>query len=201
MVYTSGGVVDGELPWRFDVIRLRAPLEEADVRRLKAGDEVVIDGTIYTARDMAHRRLCAAIDAGEELPVVLEGAILYFVGPTPARPDRVIGAAGPTTSARMDPFSPRLIAHGLRAMIGKGYRNDEVRQALRQYGAMHLSTLGGAGALLSRHIVRAEVVAYEDLGTEAIRRLEVVDFPAIVAYDAAGGSVYDGLMAQTKSGV
>ena len=127
----------------------------------------------------------------EELPIPLEGAILYFVGPTPARPGRVIGSAGPTTSARMDPFSPRLIARGLRAMIGKGYRSDEVRQALRQYGAVHLATLGGAGALLSRHIVRAEVVAYEDLGTEAIRRLEVVDFPAVVAYDAAGGSVYD----------
>jgi fumarate hydratase subunit beta len=171
--------------------RLRAPLTEADVRQLVAGDEVAIDGTVYTARDMAHRRLCQAIDRGERLPIELAGAIIYFVGPTPARPGRVIGAAGPTTSARMDPFSPRLIAHGLRAMVGKGYRNEEVRRALREYGAVHLSTLGGAGALLSRHIVAAEVVAYEDLGTEAIRRLEVVDFPAIVAYDAAGGSVYD----------
>lgn len=171
--------------------RLRAPLTEADVHLLKAGDEVVIDGIVYAARDMAHKRLCLAIDQGERLPIELEGAIIYFVGPTPARPGRVIGAAGPTTSARMDPFSPKLIAHGLRAMIGKGYRNEEVRQTLKQSGAVHLSTLGGAGALLSRHIVRAEVVAYEDLGTEAIRRLEVVDFPAIVAYDAAGGSVYD----------
>jgi fumarate hydratase subunit beta len=172
------------------VKRLRAPLTEADVRQLKAGDEVVIDGTVYTGRDMAHQRLCQAIDRGERLPIEIEGAIIYFVGPTPARPGRVIGAAGPTTSARMDPFSPKLIARGLRAMIGKGYRSEEVRQALQQYGAVHLSTLGGAGALLSRHIVRAEVVAYEDLGTEAVRRLEVVDFPAIVAYDAAGGSVY-----------
>jgi fumarate hydratase subunit beta len=182
------------------MIRLRAPLADADVRRLKAGDEVLIDGTIYAARDMAHKRLCAAIQAGEELPIALEGAILYFVGPTPARPSRAIGAAGPTTSARMDPFSPKLIAHGLQAMIGKGYRNDEVRNALRQYGAVHLATLGGAGALLGKHIVRAEVIAYEDLGTEAIRRLEVVDFPAVVAYDAAGGSVYEGLTAQSKSG-
>lgn len=182
------------------MIRLRAPLADSNVRRLKAGDEILIDGTIYTARDMAHKRLCAALDAGENLPIALEGAILYFVGPTPARPGRVIGAAGPTTSARMDPFSPKLVAHGLRAMIGKGYRNDEVRRALAQYGAVHLATLGGAGALLGKHIVRAEVVAYEDLGTEAIRRLEVVDFPAVVAYDAAGGSVYEGLTTQSKSG-
>ena len=181
--------------------RLRAPLSEADVRQLKAGDEVVIDGTVFTARDMAHKRLCQAIDRSEDLPIGLEGAAIYFVGPTPARPGRVIGAAGPTTSARMDPFSPKLIAHGLRAMIGKGYRNEEVRQALVQYGAVHLSTLGGAGALLSRHIVRAEVVAYEDLGTEAIRRLEVVDFPAVVAYDAAGGSVYDSIRVKKLSGV
>jgi fumarate hydratase subunit beta len=175
------------------VKRLRAPLTEADVRQLKAGDEVIIDGTVYTARDMAHQRLCETLDRGQGLPIELEGAIVYFVGPTPARPGRVIGAAGPTTSARMDPFSPKLVAHGLRAMIGKGYRSDEVRQALKRYGAVHLATLGGAGALLSRHIVRAEIVAYEDLGPEAIRRLEVVDFPAVVAYDAAGGSVYDDL--------
>jgi len=173
------------------VIQLCAPLAEKDVRRLKAGDEVILRGVVYTARDMAHKRLCAALEAGEELPIDLEGAILYFVGPTPARPGAVIGSAGPTTSSRMDPFSPRLIARGLRATMGKGYRNDEVRQALQQYGAVHLSTLGGAGALLSKHLVRAEVVAYEDLGTEAIRRLEVIDFPAVVAYDAAGGSAYD----------
>jgi fumarate hydratase subunit beta len=180
------------------VKRLRAPLIEADVRQLKAGDEVTIDGTVYTARDMAHKRLCETLDRGERLPVELQGAIIYFVGPTPARPGRVIGAAGPTTSARMDPFSPRLIAHGLRATIGKGYRGDEVRQALKRYGAVHLAALGGAGALLSRHIVRAEIVAYEDLGTEAIRRLEVVDFPAVVAYDAAGGSVYDGTTVKVR---
>ncbi len=178
--------------------RLRAPLTEAEVRQLRASDEVLIDGTVYTARDMAHRRLCQTIDRGETLPIDLKGAILYFVGPTPARPGQVIGAAGPTTSARMDPFSPKLIAHGLRAMIGKGYRNQEVRQALAQYGAVHLATLGGAGALLGRHIIRAEVVAYEDLGTEAIRKLEVVDFPAIVAYDAVGGSVYDDLKAKMR---
>ncbi len=181
------------------VKRLRAPLCEAEVRQLRAGDAVVIEGLIYTARDMAHQRLCQALDRGGSLPFDLKGAIVYFVGPTPARPGRVIGAAGPTTSARMDAFSPKLIAHGLRAMIGKGYRNDSVRQALAEHGAVHLATLGGAGALLGRHILRAEVIAYEDLGTEAIRRLEVVDFPAVVAYDAAGGSVYDDVRAKARS--
>ncbi len=170
--------------------KLQPPLAEADVRSLKAGDEVSITGVIYTARDMAHKRLCEAIDAGEELPFKLEGAIIYFVGPTPARPGRVIGSAGPTTSSRMDAFSPKLIANGLRATIGKGYRGDEVRDALKKYGAVHLTTIGGAGALLSQHIVAAEVIAYKDLGTEAIRKLRVVDFPAIVGYDAAGNSVY-----------
>ena len=181
------------------MIVLRPPLTSAEVRRLKVGQEVAISGTIYTARDMAHKQLCEALDRGEELPIPLDGSVIYFVGPTPARPGAVIGSAGPTTSARMDPFSPRLIARGLRAMIGKGYRSEEVRRALQRYGAVHLATLGGAGALLSRHIVQAEVVAYEDLGTEAIRRLQVVDFPAIVAYDAIGASVYD--IRKERSGV
>ena len=170
--------------------KLQPPLTEADVRLLKAGDEVLISGVVYTARDMAHKRLCQSIEAGRQLPFELEGAIIYFVGPTPARPGRVIGAAGPTTSSRMDAFSPTLIANGLRAMIGKGYRGSKVRDALKKYGAVHLSAIGGAGALLSRHIVSAEVIAYEDLGTEAIRKLEVVDFPAIVAYDANGETVF-----------
>ena len=174
-----------------NVKRLHAPLTEGDVRSMKAGDEVVITGVVYTGRDVAHKRLCAAVDAGDKLPFELEGAVIYFVGPTPARPGRVIGAAGPTTSSRMDAFSPKLVAGGLRAMIGKGYRGEEVREALKKYGAVHLSAIGGAGALLSKHIVSAEVIAYEDLGTEAIRRLEVVDFPAIVAYDAEGNSVYE----------
>jgi len=173
-----------------EIKKLSPPLAEVDVHSLKAGDEVSITGVIYTARDMAHKRLCEAIDAEHKLPFEIEGAIIYFVGPTPARPGRVIGAAGPTTSSRMDAFSPKLIANGLRAMIGKGYRGDEVRDALKKYGAVHLSTIGGAGALLSKHIVSAEVIAYEDLATEAIRKLSVVDFPAIVANDAAGNSVY-----------
>ncbi|MHC4648250.1 MAG: Fe-S-containing hydro-lyase [Planctomycetota bacterium] len=170
--------------------RLEPPLTERDARSLKAGDEVVITGVIYTARDIAHKRLCEAIEAGDKLPFELEGAVIYFVGPTPARPGRVIGAAGPTTSSRMDAFSPKLIAGGLRAMIGKGYRNGQVRETLKKYGAVHLAAVGGAGALLAKHIVAAEVIAYEDLGTEAVRRLEVVDFPAIVAYDCQGNTVF-----------
>lgn len=169
---------------------MEPPLGEGDVHSLKAGDEVVISGAVYTARDMAHKRMCAAMEAGDKLPIELEGAVIYFVGPTPARPGRVIGAAGPTTSSRMDAFSPKLIEGGVRAMIGKGYRNEEVRGALKTYGAVHLSAIGGAGALLSKYIVAAEVIAYEDLGTEAIRRLEVVDFPAIVAYDCYGNTVF-----------
>lgn len=172
------------------VKKLRPPLSEEAVRGLSAGEEVVISGMIYTARDMAHKRMCEAIEWGEGLPIELDGAVIYFVGPTPARPGCVIGAAGPTTSSRMDGFSEKLIEGGLKAMIGKGYRGKEVREALKKYGAVHLATIGGAGALLSKHIVSAEVVAYEDLGTEAIRRLEVVDFPAIVAYDSAGNTVY-----------
>jgi len=173
-----------------EVKKLQPPLSDSVVRSLKAGDEVAVSGVVYTARDMAHKRLCEAIDAEQKLPFELEGAVIYFVGPSPARPGKVIGAAGPTTSSRMDAFSPKLIARGLRAMIGKGYRGGEVRDALKKYGAVHLSAIGGAGALLSKYIVSAEVIAYDDLGTEAVRKLEVADFPAIVAYDCYGNSVY-----------
>jgi fumarate hydratase subunit beta len=173
-----------------EVRKLRTPLTEAVARSLKAGDEVLISGVIYTARDQAHKRLCALLDEGKQLPIDIEGAIIYFTGPTPARPGRVIGAAGPTTSSRMDGFSPRLIAIGLRGMIGKGYRGPEVVAAMRKYGAVHFAGIGGAGALLGKCIVKAEIVAYEDLGTEAIRKLEVVDLPVTVAYDASGRSVY-----------
>ena len=170
--------------------KLQPPLTEENVRLLKAGDEVLISGVIYTARDMAHKRLCEAIEAGRELPLKLDGAIIYFVGPTPAPAGRIIGAAGPTTSSRMDAFSPKLLANGLKAMLGQGYRGEQVRDALKKYTAVHLSTIGGAGALLSKHIVAAEVIAYDDLGTEAVRKLQVVDFPAVVAYDCYGNSVY-----------
>ncbi len=174
-----------------EVKRLNTPLSDEDVKSLKAGDEVLITGVIYTARDMAHKRLCELIDAGKELPIDLTGQVIYFVGPTPPGPGQVIGAAGPTTSSRMDAFSPKLIAAGLKGMIGKGYRSQEVRAALVKYGAAHFSTIGGAGALLSKHITSAEVVAYEELGAEAIRKLEIADFPAIVAYDCHGNSVYE----------
>jgi len=174
-----------------EVKRLNTPLSDEDVRSLRAGDEVLISGVVYTARDMAHKRLCELIDAGKKLPIELGGQVIYFVGPTPAREGQVIGAAGPTTSSRMDAFSPKLFAAGLKGMIGKGYRAEEVRAALVKYGAVHFSTIGGAGALLSKHITSAEVVAYEELGAEAIRKLEVVDFPCVVAYDAHGNTVYD----------
>lgn len=171
-------------------IKIHTPVSEQTVRTLRAGDEVVISGTIYTARDMANKRLCESIDKGDKLPFELKGAIIYFVGPTPARPGRVIGAAGPTTSSRMDAFSPKLIANGLRAMIGKGYRVQEVIEAIKKYGAVHLAAVGGAGALLSKHIIASEIIAYEDLGAEAIYKLEVADFPSIVAYDCIGQCVY-----------
>jgi fumarate hydratase subunit beta len=170
--------------------KLQAPLAEADVRSSEAGDDVLASSVVYTARDMAHKRLCEAMEASRELPFEFKGAIMCFVGPTPAPPGRVICAAGPTTSSRMDSFSPKLVANGLKAMIGKGYRGDQVREALKEHSAVHLSTIGGAGALLSQHIVAAEIIACEGLGTEAIRRLEVVDFPAVVAYDCYGNSVY-----------
>ena len=173
-----------------EVKQITTPLSDEDIKSLSAGDEVLITGSIFTGRDQAHKRLCELIDAGKELPVELQGQVIYFVGPTPAQKGRSIGAAGPTTSSRMDAFSPKLIAKGLKGMIGKGHRGDQVRDALQKYGAIHFATLGGAGALLSKQITNAEVIAYEDLGTEAIRRLEVVDFPAVVAYDANGQTVY-----------
>lgn len=173
-----------------DIKKITTPLTAQAARSLKAGDEVAITGTLYTARDMAHLRLCTLIDASKELPFDIKDAIIYFVGPTPPPRGMPIGSAGPTTSSRMDAFSPKLIEKGLRGMIGKGYRSDEVRDALKTHSAVHFAATGGAGALLSKRIVSAEVVAYDDLGTEAIRRLEVVDFPAVVAYDAHGNSVY-----------
>jgi fumarate hydratase subunit beta len=172
------------------MIKIKTPLTNDVIRTLKAGDEVAISGIVYTARDAAHKRLCELIEQNKELPISLEGQVFYFVGPTPARPGRVIGSAGPTTSARMDKFSPILLDAGLKGMIGKGYRGDVVRESLKKNCAVHFAALGGAGALLSQYIISAEVVAYEDLGTEAIRKLELKDFPAIVAYDSFGNSVF-----------
>ena len=175
------------------IIHLQTPLAEETVRGLRAGDEVLISGAVLTARDAAHVRLCSLIEAGERLPVDLAGQVIYFVGPTPGRGARPVGSAGPTTSSRMDRFSRPLYAAGLRGTIGKGYRGVEVIRSLQEFGAVHFSALGGAGALLSQCIQSAEVIAYEDLGTEAIRRLVVADFPATVAYDSRGGSVYESI--------
>ena len=174
-----------------EIIEIQTPLSDDVVRSLRAGNEVLISGVVYSGRDQAHKRLCELMDAGGQLPIELTGAVIYYVGPTPAAEGRAIGSAGPTTSSRMDAFSPKLIAAGLKGMIGKGYRGDEVRDALKEYGAVHFATIGGAGALLSNHIVESEIVAYEDLGTEAIRRMVFKDFPAVVAYDCYGNTVYN----------
>jgi fumarate hydratase subunit beta len=171
--------------------KITTPLTDEIVSSLRAGDEVAISGVLYTARDAAHKRLCELIEQGGKLPIPIKGSVIYFVGPTPAPSGKVIGSAGPTTSERMDKFSPILLAAGLKGMIGKGYRDNTVRDALKKYCAVHFTAIGGAGALLSQYIVSAEIAAYEDLGTEAIRKLEVKDFPAIVAYDCFGGSVFE----------
>jgi fumarate hydratase subunit beta len=171
--------------------KIKTPLDDVIVQQLQCGDEVLISGGILAARDQAHKRLCERIAQGQSLPIDLNGMLIYFVGPTPAAAGRVIGAAGPTTSSRMDIFTPQLLEYGLKGTIGKGYRNQAVCEALKKYCGVHFSAIGGAGALLSKHIIKSEVVAYEDLGTEAIRLLEFEDFPAVVAYDCNGNSVYN----------
>lgn len=173
-------------------ISIRAPMSESEARRLKAGDQVLLSGVIWSARDAAHRRMMLALDAGDPLPIPLRDQVIYFVGPCPAPPGRVIGSAGPTTSGRMDAYSPRLMRiAGLRAMIGKGARGREVVSALRECGGVYFAAVGGAGALIARSIVAAEVVAYADLGAEAIYRLEVKELPLVVAIDALGGNLYE----------
>ena len=171
--------------------KIQTPLTREAVRELRAGDSCLITGTIYTARDAAHKRLCELLDKGEHLPVDMENAIIYFVGPTPAKPGQAIGSAGPTTSYRMDAYSPALIAIGQTGMIGKGKRSPEVIAAMKEYGAVYFGATGGCGALLSKCIKKAEVVAYEDLGAEAIRRLEVEDFPVTVIIDSEGNNLYE----------
>ena len=153
---------------------------------------MLITGVLYTARDMAHRRMLEALERGDSLPFDPEGQVLYYVGPTPPRPGFSIGSAGPTTSSRMDPYTPRLLSLGLRGTIGKGERGEEVAEALRRYGAVYFAAVGGAGALLAQHVKRAELIAYPDLGPEAVYRLYVEGFPALVAQDAYGGSIYTG---------
>jgi len=169
---------------------LTTPLSEEDVRKLKAGDVVNLTGVIYTARDAAHKRLVDLIEKGEELPFELEGSVIYFVGPTPPKPGEPIGSAGPTTSYRMDSYSPTLLKHGSRGMIGKGKRSQEVKDACKKYGGVYFGATGGAGALLGKRIKKAEVIAYPELGPEAIRRLEVEDFPVTVINDTHGNDLY-----------
>jgi fumarate hydratase subunit beta len=169
---------------------ITTPLSEADVVSLKAGDRVRITGVMYTARDAAHGRLFPLIERGQPLPIDVRGAIIYYTGPTPAQPGDVVGAIGPTTASRMDKFTPALLRLGLKATMGKGYRGQAVKDALREFKGVYLGAIGGAGAVLSRHVKKLDIVAYEDLGTEAIRRLEVEGFPAIVLNDCHGGDLY-----------
>lgn len=171
--------------------QIQAPLSDADAASLRAGDYVYITGTIYTARDAAHLRMNQALDAGEPLPISMKNNIIYYMGPSPAREGRPIGSAGPTTASRMDKYAPRLLDLGLKGMIGKGKRSDAVREAIIRNGAVYFAAVGGAGALLSKSILSSEVVAYDDLGTEAIRRLEVKDFPVIVVIDSEGNNLYE----------
>jgi len=181
-----------------DVKKITTPLSAEVVKDLKAGDTVLITGTIYSARDAAHKRMVETIQKGQEVPIPLKGQIIYFMGPSPARPGKPIGSAGPTTSYRMDPYSPTLIAHGLAGMVGKGARGKEVVEAMKKYGAVYFNATGGAAALISRSIKEAEIVAYDDLGAEAIRRLKVVDFPATVAQDCHGNNLYEQGVAKYK---
>lgn len=177
-------------------IRLKTPLTDADVEKLKAGDKVLLNGVIYTGRDAAHKRLFDLLQAGQPLPIDLKGQVIYYVGPAPAKPGQVIGSAGPTTSGRMDAYSPKLMEVGLKGMIGKGMRKKEVVEAMKKYKAVYFAATGGAGALLAKAIKKAEIVAYEDLGPEAISRLEVEDFPVIVVNDIYGNDLYEQGMAK-----
>ena len=170
---------------------ITSPIDAEVMEKLTAGTKVLISGVIYTARDAAHKRLIQALDRGDELPFDLNGQTLYYMGPSPARPGQVIGAAGPTTSSRMDIYTPRLIAAGIRAMIGKGSRSEEVREAIKEHKAIYFATIAGAGALLAKSIKKVDVIAYEDFGPEAIRRLNVENLPAIVASDIHGGDIYE----------
>ncbi|MFQ5963314.1 MAG: Fe-S-containing hydro-lyase [Candidatus Scalinduaceae bacterium] len=171
-------------------INLKTPLSDSEVEKLKVGDKVLITGILYTARDAAHKRLLELIKAGKDLPFDLRGQLLYYVGPSPARSGQPIGSAGPTTSYRMDTYTPTLIEMGLKGTIGKGGRSEEVLKAMKKYKAVYLAAVGGAAALIAKTIKKARVIAFEDLGTEAIRELEVVNFPAIVVNDTKGNDLY-----------
>mgnify|MGYP000684758394 CR=1 FL=1 len=171
--------------------KLTTPVAKEDLAPLRAGDTVLLSGTVYTARDAAHKRMMELLDAGEALPFPVEGSAVYYVGPTPERPGQIIGSAGPTTSGRMDAYSPRLLDLGMRAMIGKGKRSKAVMDAIVCNGAVYFAAVGGAGAILSKCILSSEIVAYEDLGTEAVRRLTIQDFPVVVVMDALGNNLYE----------
>ena len=180
---------------------LKMPLSREMARQLKAGESYLLSGVIYTARDAAHKRLCQLIQDGKELPIDLQNSVIYYVGPTPAQPGQVIGSAGPTTSYRMDAYSPRMIALGHTGMIGKGKRGEEVIDAMKTYGAVYFGAIGGCGALLSKCIKKCEVIAYPDLGAEAIHRLEVENFPVMVIIDSYGNNLYEfGKKAYLESG-
>ena len=170
---------------------VKLPLTDETIRQLKAGDNVLLTGVMYVARDSAHKRMAGSLDRGEALPFDIRGQTIYYMGPTPAKPGQVIGSAGPTTSGRMDAFSPRLIAAGLRGMIGKGMRSAAVKEAMKKYGAVYMAAIGGTGALISKSIKKAEVIAYKELGAEAVLKLEVEDFPATVINDVYGGDLYE----------
>ncbi len=166
------------------------PLKESDIEAVHAGDYVYLTGTVYSARDAAHKRMTEALEKGEKLPFDINGSVIYYLGPSPARPGQVIGSAGPTTSSRMDKYTPALLDLGLKGMIGKGRRSEEVKDAIKRDKAVYFAAVGGAGALLSKCIIKSEVIAYEDLGTEAVRKMEVKELPVIVVTDCHGNSVY-----------
>lgn len=178
------------------MIEIQTPLVDEAIEQLRAGDEVSITGVIFVGRDAAHKRLVAALSAGEPLPFEPQGQIIYYMGPAPAKPGDPIGSAGPTTSYRMDPYAPLLMEAGLKGMIGKGNRSAPVREAMRKHKAIYMAAIGGAGALIAKSIKKAEVIAYDDLGAEALRRLEVQGFPAIVVNDTVGGDAYEDGMRQ-----
>ena len=172
------------------VKKITLPLTDETVKELKTGDNISLTGVMYTARDAAHKRMIESLDQGQPLPFDIKGQIIYYMGPSPARPGHIIGSAGPTTSGRMDAYSPRLIAKGLKGMIGKGMRSQAVKNAMKEHKAIYMAAIGGAGALISKTIKKAEVIAYEELGAEAILRLEVEDFPVTVINDIYGGDLY-----------
>jgi fumarate hydratase subunit beta len=170
---------------------IKAPISNEDAKSLRAGDYVYISGTIYTARDAAHKRMAETLEKKEQLPIEMKNNIIYYMGPSPAREGRPIGSAGPTTASRMDKYAPELLDMGLKGMIGKGKRTQEVKDAIVRNGAVYFAAVGGAGALLSKKIVKSTVIAYDDLGTEAIRELEVKEFPVIVVIDSQGNNLYE----------